>query len=141
LSPDPRREAGAGPSDAVLSEEDLRIFARLLLHIGRQPRFGPLEQFPQSLTQGGMATTLRTTQAAVSNALGRLVDGGALRVERAHVRGKTQRLKVYQLTEQGEALVAHIRTSMSTYGDTRAPSEPSVLSSGSRRFASPSAQA
>ncbi|MCI4364134.1 MAG: hypothetical protein L3K13_07560 [Thermoplasmata archaeon] len=53
---------------------------------------------------------LGSTQAAVSNALRRLVDGGALRVERYHVRLKLQRLKVYQLTDLGEALVRHIRS-------------------------------
>ncbi|HUI38745.1 MAG TPA: helix-turn-helix domain-containing protein [Thermoplasmata archaeon] len=91
---------------------ELRISARLLLHIGRQPRFGEGELVPGSLTQAGMAEALGTTQAAVSHALGRLVLGGLLEVRRAHVRGRRQRVKVYQLTELGESLVRHIRASM-----------------------------
>ncbi len=92
---------------------ELRISARLLLHISRQPRFEAGETVPDSLTQAGMAGALRTSQAAVSNALNRLVDGGALEVVRGHVRHKLQRLKVYRLTNHGEELVRQIRASMS----------------------------
>jgi DNA-binding MarR family transcriptional regulator len=124
VSPAPPQGNPPGPREVLLTEEDLRIFARLLLHIARQPRFAPLELVPPSLTQAGMAAALGTTQAAVSNALGRLVDGGALRVERGHVQGKFQRLKVYQLTDQGEALVRHIRSSMELFGKGRSRAGP-----------------
>ncbi|MCI4345501.1 MAG: helix-turn-helix domain-containing protein [Thermoplasmata archaeon] len=93
------------------TEQELQISARLLLHIASQPRFDRSETAPVSLTQAGMAQALGTTQPAVSNALNRLVDGGALRVERYRVQRKLQRLKVYQLTDLGEALVRHIRSS------------------------------
>jgi DNA-binding MarR family transcriptional regulator len=61
------------------------------------------------MTQAGMAAALHTSQAAVSNALRRLVDGGALWVERSHVRDRLIRVQVYRLTPQGEALVRQIR--------------------------------
>lgn len=95
------------------TQEELRISARLLLHIARQPRPAPRETAPEALTQAGMAAALRTSQSAVSNALHRLVDGGALEVERSHVRRKMQRLKVYRLTSHGELLVRQILESMS----------------------------
>jgi DNA-binding MarR family transcriptional regulator len=68
-----------------------------------------METAPESLTQAGMAQALGTSQPAVSKALKRLVDGGALRAERSHVRHRMQRSTVYQLTALGEDLVRHIR--------------------------------
>ena len=88
------------------------MFARLLLHIARQPRFGPMEMVPPVLTQEGIAEALGATQGAVSGTLTRLVNGGALRVELGHVRGKFRRLKVYQLTDRGDEIVRHIREGM-----------------------------
>jgi hypothetical protein len=115
-SPEP---GSTSPEDAVLppngpypfepSELELKFFARVLLHVDRQPRLVPGETAPDTLSQAGIAKVLGTTQANVSHALKRLVDGGALRVDRGHVRGQPYRLKVYQLTSRGEALVLHIR--------------------------------
>jgi DNA-binding MarR family transcriptional regulator len=68
-----------------------------------------METVAETITQAGIAQALRTSQSNVSHALVRLVDGGALRVERHHVRGRFQRVKVYLLTLEGEALVRHIR--------------------------------
>jgi DNA-binding MarR family transcriptional regulator len=96
----------------TLTDEDFRISARLLLHIDRQPRFVRAELVPESLTQAGMAKALGTSQAGVSNALRRLLRGKAIRVERSPVRHRLKRLKVYQLTAQGEAIVQHIRAGM-----------------------------
>jgi hypothetical protein len=102
----------ARPPSGAEGEAELKISARLLLHISRQPRFAPLELVPDSLTQSGMATALRSTQAGVAHALGRLVLAGLLEVRKAPVRGRSQRVKVYELTPRGEALVAHIRAGM-----------------------------
>ena len=100
--------------DLEPTRQELQISARLLLHLSRQPRFASGETAPESLTQSGMATALGTSQASVSNSLNRLVDGGAVRVERSHVRRKFARLKVYQLTEHGHALVEQILKGMGT---------------------------
>jgi DNA-binding MarR family transcriptional regulator len=116
MSPTPPASVGTGSPDIVFGEQDLRMSARLLLHIGRQPRFEPMEQVPRSLTQEGMADALRAPQGTVSSSLTRLVDGGVLRVELGHVRGKLRRLKVYQLTDRGEAIVRHIRAGMDLHG-------------------------
>ena len=112
---------GASPYEPTA--EILRISARILLHVASQPRIAPGETAPPSLTQAGMASALGTTQAAVSNALKRLVDGGALQVDRLHVHLARQRLKVYQLTELGERLAAHIRSRLDPSNDDgrRAP--------------------
>ena len=91
------------------TEKELRTSIRLLLHIARQGRFGPGEIPPGSLTQAGMSTALGTSQGAVSNSLGRLVDGGVLEVERGHVRGRVMRVKFYRLTARGEELVRRLR--------------------------------
>jgi DNA-binding MarR family transcriptional regulator len=102
-----------GPSAHQFDEEDLRISARLLLHIARQP--GPdrvATEAPPSLTQAGMAAALGTSQASVSNALNRLVQGGALKVESRAVWRKLRRSKVYFLTKDGEELVHHIQDGM-----------------------------
>ena len=103
----PLRRPGLEPS-----REELRISARILLHLSRQPRFDPREAHPPTVTQEGIAKALGATQPAVSNALRRLVDGGAVRVERSHVLRKLARLKVYQLTPHGESLARQIRQSM-----------------------------
>ncbi|MCI4368790.1 MAG: MarR family transcriptional regulator [Thermoplasmata archaeon] len=102
------------PSNPGRDAPHLRIFARILLHIARQPRFAPTETVPATLTQSGIAEALGASQGSVSNALKRLVDGGAVRVERTHVWRRMQRLKVYQLTERGESLVRQIRSGMGT---------------------------
>lgn len=101
---DPARDAAVQPTS-----EELRTSARLLLHIARQPRPGPDDIPLETLTQAGMARTLGMSQGSVSGALKRLVDGGAVRVERSHVRHELLRLKVYTLTPQGEQLVREIR--------------------------------
>jgi hypothetical protein len=110
----PERGSGtrSGSSDLEPTEQDLQISARLLLHIARQPRYVPMETLPESLTQAGMAKALGRSQASVSNALNRLVDGGALEVHHSHIRRHLQRMKVYQLTAHGELLVRQIRESM-----------------------------
>jgi DNA-binding MarR family transcriptional regulator len=98
-----------GPAELQPTAQELRISARLLLHLERQPRTAPSEIPPDSMTQAGMARALGTSQAAVSNALNRLVDGGAVWVEKSHVRERFVRLKVYHLTSLGEELARELR--------------------------------
>jgi DNA-binding PadR family transcriptional regulator len=108
---DPTLEVPAhgGAADVQPSLEELRISARLLLHIARQPRYDPGELLPKSLTQSEMAKALGASQGAVSNSLRRLVYGGLLQVERSHVRAMIRRVKVYQLTPRGEEAVRQFR--------------------------------
>jgi DNA-binding MarR family transcriptional regulator len=103
------RPRTTGDKDSEPTPQELRISIRILLHIGRQGRFGPQEVPPPALSQAGMAEALGVSQGAVSNTLGRLVVGGILSVERAHVRARMMRLKVYQLTPSGEELVRRLR--------------------------------
>jgi hypothetical protein len=108
------------------SEEELRISARLVLHLASQPRLSPGESGLESVTQAGIALALRSTQAAVSHALRRLADGGLLRPESRHVPGRRRMVKAYQLTPEGEALALHIRKGMVHPGVGKAlpPSSP-----------------
>ncbi|MCI4358539.1 MAG: hypothetical protein L3J95_02445 [Thermoplasmata archaeon] len=103
------RPPTAGDKDTEPTPQELRISIRILLHIGRQGRFGPEEVPPPALSQAGMAKALGASQGAVSNTLGRLVVGNILSVERAHVQGRMMRLKVYRLTPAGEELVRRLR--------------------------------
>jgi DNA-binding MarR family transcriptional regulator len=123
--PGPEGEAAIGGSDtdglpgyrAAMAglrptPEELQISARILLHLAQQPRFERGAVVPAALTQAGIAESLGSTQAAVSNALRRLVRGGVMEVELAHVRQQWKRLKVYRLTPEGERLARHIREQM-----------------------------
>ena len=88
------------------------MFARVLLHVARQPRIAPMDPAVEPLTQAGIVAALGTSLANISHALKRLVDGGALQAQRSHVDGRRQRVKIYQLTGPGETLVRHIRDGM-----------------------------
>jgi DNA-binding MarR family transcriptional regulator len=108
--PDPRDlQDGRTSKDRSPTLPELQISARILLHIARQPRVGREEVPPPSLTQAGIAEALGSTQASVSNALNRLVDGGAVEVERSYVQHRWIRLKTYRLTALGERLARQIR--------------------------------
>lgn len=100
--------------DLSPSLRELQISARILLHIFKEPRVGQGEIPPPSLTQAGIAQALGTTQASVSNALNRLVDGGAVQVERSYVQHRWIRLKIYRLTYEGERLARQIRLRFET---------------------------
>jgi len=106
-----------GPSSPALgpfepTDHELRISARIVFHIATQPRLGSKEPAPETLTQAGIALATKATQAAVAHALRRLIHGGLVKAERRHVHGRGQQVYAYQLTEDGESLASHIRTSM-----------------------------
>jgi DNA-binding MarR family transcriptional regulator len=126
VRPLPPPPASAGrDGDMEPTKELLRTSIRLLLHIARQGRFGPGETPPESLTRAGMAAALGTSQGAVSNSLGRLVDGGVLAVETDHVRHRLMRVKVYRLTPRGEELVRRLRMRFPGRCDATDPPRPS----------------
>ena len=107
----PAWSSASGAAALRPSPEELKISARVLLHLERLPRF-TLEELPDpSRTQAGIAEALGTSQGAVSNVLRRLVEGGALEVRRLRVRNRYRRLKVYWLTRIGELIVRRIRES------------------------------
>jgi DNA-binding MarR family transcriptional regulator len=89
--------------------DDLGTSYRVLLHIARQGRYGPDEVPPKAFSQAGMVEALGLTQGALVGILQRFVAAGILSVERSHVRGIDRRVKIYQLTPQGESVVREIR--------------------------------
>jgi DNA-binding MarR family transcriptional regulator len=97
---------GAVASDP--SDEELRVSARVIVHLSRQPRLGGSDHGIESLTQEGMAGALGTTPASVSHAVGRLQSGGLLVARRAHVPGRSRRVRVYELTPEGEEIARRI---------------------------------
>jgi len=104
----PEETPGVEPVDSE-AKERLKISYRIVLHIARQGRFGPHDVVPDSVTQAGMLEALHVGRGALSNALRRLSDGGVLEVRTGHVQGQPRRLKVYQLTSEGEQLVRELR--------------------------------
>jgi len=105
----PLPQATAPAADLEPTEYELRLFARIVLHLGREGPRASGGSAPETLTQAGIASSLGTSQANTSYALRRLIDGGAVRGEREHVHGRRQRVLVYRLTEEGAALARHIR--------------------------------
>jgi DNA-binding MarR family transcriptional regulator len=103
-----------GGTALLLTEQDLRMYARLLLHIARQGRYDPQETVSPGLTQAGIAQGIGATQGAISRALERLTSGGLVRRYRTHVPGRIRRILTYQLTEDGHALVERIRAEISS---------------------------
>jgi DNA-binding PadR family transcriptional regulator len=91
---------------------ELRISARVLLHLVHQPRLGPGVVAIETLTQAGMASALVRDQPSISHVLARLARAGLVSVESREVRGRRQRVRVYQLTKEGETLARHVESSI-----------------------------
>lgn len=108
---------GAIPSASLptsgprLTLAEIKFSARILLYLAQQPKVEPDEIHPDSLTQGGIARALQSSQGAVSNALRRLADGGAVSAVRCRVPHRFRRVRAYQLTFLGEELVRRIQQS------------------------------
>ena len=103
----PRTRAGSPADDPGLGEA--RVARRLVLHLARQPRLGPDDIAPPTMTQAGMAEALGVTQGAVAKIVIRLSAAGVIRTAREHVQGAPRRLKVYTLTGPGEMLAHELR--------------------------------
>jgi DNA-binding MarR family transcriptional regulator len=99
----PAQPRSRGPAD-----EPTTISIRILVHLLRQGRYGADEVPPASFTQAGIARALSASQTWVSRALGLLVEGGAVRVETGHVRGRMVRIRIYTLTDKGEELARRL---------------------------------
>ena len=93
----------------------MRISARLVVHIARQPRLSASDHGLSPLTQEGMAEALKSTPASVSHALGRLSIAGLIRDSRRHVSGRSRRVRVYQLTAEGETMARYILNRMALH--------------------------
>jgi DNA-binding MarR family transcriptional regulator len=99
----------------------LRTSQRVVLHIAGQPRLAYGDVAGAELTQAGMSRALSIAQPALARVLARLVDGDAVLVMRTHVKGGSQRLKVYQLTAHGEAIARDLRGRIRRLPPERAP--------------------
>jgi len=108
--PGPPRSASMSAERGIARTETLLVSQRIILHLVKQGRLGEDEVAPSSLTQGGIAEALAIPQNSLTNVLGRLVAAGALKVDVRHVRGKNRRLKVYRLTDRGEAVARELRS-------------------------------
>jgi hypothetical protein len=103
--PDPGYEREDSPTAARRRASD-----EILLHLGGLGRPSPHEVADPSRTQGGMGERLGIPQNVVSPILRRLAAAGVVAVEVRHVRNGRRRLKVYRLTDRGEAVVRDLRS-------------------------------
>jgi hypothetical protein len=87
-----------------------RASDEILLHLGQLGRPHPDEVADPTRTQGGMSEHLGMPQNVVSPILRRLEAAGVVAVELRHVRDARRRLKVYRLTDRGEAVVRALRS-------------------------------
>jgi DNA-binding MarR family transcriptional regulator len=98
-----------------------RLSQRVLIHIAREGT-GPIGgAVPHRLCQEGIAEALGVTQGALSGVLRRLVAGGALVSEKAHVQGHDRRLKVNLLAPRGREIVRRL---WKEFPDSRAAPRP-----------------
>jgi hypothetical protein len=86
-----------------------RASDEILLHLGSLGRPSPDEVGDPSRTQGGMSERLGMPQNVVSPILRRLAAARVVTFEVRHVRNGRRRLKVYRLTDRGEAIVRELR--------------------------------
>ncbi len=110
LLPTPERHRPS-PSPNVLDEGPVRLSQRILLHLARNGGPSAGGTASEAVTQRGIGTALVVTQGALSSVLRRLEDGGAIASEKAHVRDRERRVKIYVLTPRGREVVAALRQS------------------------------
>jgi len=95
------------PSVSVSSDQ-VRLSERIVVVLAREGRLGEESPLRPVRTQAGLVESLGSNQSAVSKVLRRLVAAELLSVERRHVPGRSQRLKVYALTRRGELLAREV---------------------------------
>lgn len=105
----------------VPNPETLRLTERVVLHLGRLGRLHPDDLAPTGRTQAGMSEMLEVGQNSLTNVLRRLEAADILWHEVRHVRDRPRRLKVYGLTERGEALARDLRGRGGRPGDRPPP--------------------
>jgi DNA-binding PadR family transcriptional regulator len=82
----------------------------VILHVYAEGSVAPGSVAPIALCQRGIGEGLGVPQAGLAAVLRRLEAAGVLVGERAHVRGRDRRLKVYRLTPRGLELAREIRS-------------------------------
>jgi len=102
--PPPSVAAGIPPWRQATVRLSLRIVVQL--DRWRPPSDGGPARWES--TQQGLAERLSATQGAVSKVLSRLVAAEVVYEGLRHVHGRDQRVRVYYLTAQGEALAREI---------------------------------
>jgi DNA-binding MarR family transcriptional regulator len=126
ISADP---ATAEPTLPDSDESRVRLSQRVLQHLARRGGAFPASPGDETLTQRGIGSALGVTQGALSSVLGRLEDGGAIASEKAHVKGRDRRVKIYVLTPRGRELAARI--------PANGPATPPGTAASPRRSVSP----
>lgn len=100
----------AGVAPVVTStREPRRISEEVVVHLRSLGRLTADDLADPFRTQPGMVARLEVPQNVLSPVLRRLTDAGVVRDELRHVRGRARRLKVYTLTDRGDALAREIR--------------------------------
>ncbi|MCI4321555.1 MAG: hypothetical protein L3K18_02295 [Thermoplasmata archaeon] len=109
VPPQPDAPTPPRTGSAPTPKGTLRLSQRVILHVYSQGRWPPGEVAPAGLCQAGMVEALGIPQAGLAAVLRRLEAAGILEGERAHVRGRDRRLKVYRLSTRGLDLAQELR--------------------------------
>jgi len=91
-----------------VTRAEVSLSERIVVQLAREGRLDPDAPAAPTRTQRGLATALESSQGAVSKVLGRLVAAGVISQDRRHIRGGSQRMKVYDLTRRGEYLAREV---------------------------------
>jgi len=95
--PDTRRVEAPRAANVALA-------SRVIIHLGSLGRLGNDEIARVGYTQRGMASALGAGQGGIAKVLSRLEAADVVVVDRRHVAGERNRLKVYRLTALGESV-------------------------------------
>lgn len=119
------RDAPSGePPRPSLPRETLRLSQRVILHLYAQGDLPPGAVAPPGFCQAGMVEAFGIPQAGLAAVLRRLEAAGMFQTERAHVRGRDRRLKVYRLSSRGVELAQELRQRRRQSGPARASAWP-----------------
>lgn len=98
------------PSGSSVVPPDVNSAGRVILHLASLGWLSPHEVARFGYTQGGMIQALDIRQGTLAKVLSRLVAARVIEVDLRHVQGQARRLKVYRLTNMGEAVARNLRT-------------------------------
>ena len=87
---------------AVDNPLNYTVQERVLLHILAHNHRSSDVVLPEAVTQQGIATAVNVGRKHVPRTVRQMMEKGLLEERTAHVKGKSQRMKTYSLTEEGE---------------------------------------
>lgn len=91
------------------------IEERILLHLLDYIAFKTQIEVPQQLTQEGISQIIRIHRKHLPRSLKKMKEKNLIQEKTAHVQGKTQRMKTYHLTQNGQAKAQEIKKCITNF--------------------------